>query len=443
MIHRRQVLQGMAATVGCAVSPHLSMDIARAASASVGASVGAPRRVIFFLQNQGFDPATCVTQGLDHNCSLAGVTLPEPISPLEPYKDKIHIINGLHGLHTSPSHSAFFGALGGYRGGIGIPPFAETIDHVLSRLLPQTILPHLCIGMDALPNMISRPTLATLSAAGAGKPLFMYSNPNDLYQMLFGTIASGDVKKRFEARSKVLNQVEQLAEQGSGPLPSSDRELYQTYVDGFRNGNGLCERLASVSDHLKLFAPKYDEKFLKPKFETDWHDALLDVGIATLKAGLTNVLTIGSGRGEIFGAWKGLGVVEAGHNLGHMDQPDNPIWIKIRQYNCRMLVKMMQELESVPEGNGTMMDHTLIVYSSNNADKQHTNGANWPFILLGNCGGRIKTGQFTQMDGKRPVNALYTTLLHAIGAPRDRFNMDKSTAAKHDSKIGPIEELMA
>jgi hypothetical protein len=104
---------------------------------------------------------------------------------------------------------------------------------------------------------------------------------------------------------------------------------------------------------------------------------------------------------------------------------------------------MMQELESVPEGNGTMMDHTLIVYSSNNADKQHTNGANWPFILLGNCGGRIKTGQFTQMDGKRPVNALYTTLLHAIGAPRDRFNMDKSTAAKHDSKIGPIEELMA
>ena len=97
-----------------------------------------------------------------------------------------------------------------------------------------------------------------------------------------------------------------------------------------------------MSDHLKLFAPKYDEKFLKPKFETDWHDALLDVGIATLKAGLTNVLTIGSGRGEIFGAWKGLGVVEAGHNLGHMDQPDNPIWIKIRQYNCRMLVKLMQ-----------------------------------------------------------------------------------------------------
>jgi hypothetical protein len=170
---------------------------------------------------------------------------------------------------------------------------------------------------------------------------------------------------------------------------------------------------------------------------------LLDVSIATLKAGLTNVLTIGSGRGEIFGSWKGLGIVEAGHNLGHIEQPENPIWIKIRQYNCRMLVKLMQELESVPEGNGTMMDNTLIVYTSNNADKQHTNGANWPFILLGNGGGRIKMGQFTQLHGKRPINALYTTLLHAVDAPRDRFNMDKTMAGKHDSKVGPIEELLA
>ena len=73
----------------------------------------------------------------------------------------------------------------------------------------------------------------------------------------------------------------------------------------------------------------------------------------------------------------------------------------------------------------------------------HTKGDNWPFILLGNCSGRIKTGQFTQIEGKRPINALYTTLLHAIGAPCDRFNMDKSMALTHDPKVGPIEELLA
>lgn len=440
MINRRHMLQGLAAGVGAAFGSTLSSsNIVRAAAAQQGT----PKRIIFFLQNQGFDPATCVTKGLSENTSLADVTLPEPISALEPYKDKINIITGLHGRHTSPSHSAYFGALGGYRGGIGISPGGATIDHVISQLLPQTILPHLRIGMDALENMVSRPTLATLSASGPGKPLFMHSNPNNLYQMLFGGIATGDVKRKFEAKSRVFNRIEQLASQGGNSLPARDAERYGSYVDGFRDVNGLRERLAGVSDHLKKFAPEYDEKFTKPEFETDWHDALLDISIAALKAGLTNVLTIGSGRGEIFGAWKGLGVVEAGHNLGHMKQPDNPIWIKIRQYNCRMLVKLMEALESMPEDGGTMMDNTLIVYTSNNADKQHTGGENWPFILLGNCSGKFKTGQFTRLDGKRPINALYTTLLHAIGAPRDRFNMDKSIAGMHDPMVGPIEELMA
>jgi hypothetical protein len=441
MINRRNVLQGMAAGVALGSTSLGSTTLSKREKR--GGRGGAPKRVIFFLQNQGFDPATCVPAGMKESGSLAGVELPEPISPLEPYKDKLHIINGLHGQHTSPSHSAFFGALGGYRGGIGVPPAGATIDHVISGQLPETMLPHLCIGMDAIENMISRPTLATLSAAGAGKPVFMHSNPKLLYQMLFGGIATGDVKRKFEARSSVFNRIEEIAQQRSTTLPASERERYGGYVDGFREINGLREKLDTVSDHLRKFAPEYDEKFTNPKFETDWHDSLLEVGIASLKAGLTNVLTIGSGRGEIFGSWKGLGIVPAGHNLGHMKQPENPIWIKIRQYNCRMLVKLMEELESIPEGDGSMMDNTLIVYTSNNADKQHTNGANWPFMLLGDLSGKLKTGLYTRVGGKRPINALYATLLHAIGAPCDRFNMEKNIAGKYDTHLGPIEELLA
>ncbi|MCP4098657.1 MAG: DUF1552 domain-containing protein [Planctomycetaceae bacterium] len=441
MINRRNILQGMAAGVALGSTSLGSTTLSKREKR--GGRGGAPKRVIFFLQNQGFDPATCVPAGMKESGSLAGVELPEPISPLEPYKDKLHIINGLHGQHTSPSHSAFFGALGGYRGGIGVPPAGATIDHVISGQLPETMLPHLCIGMDAIENMISRPTLATLSAAGAGKPIFMHSNPKLLYQMLFGGIATGDVKRKFEARSSVFNRIEEIAQQRSTTLPASERERYGGYVDGFREINGLREKLDTVSDHLRKFAPEYDEKFINPKFETDWHDSLLEVGIASLKAGLTNVLTIGSGRGEIFGSWKGLGIVPAGHNLGHMKQPENPIWIKIRQYNCRMLVKLIEELESIPEGDGSMMDNTLIVYTSNNADKQHTNGANWPFMLLGDLSGKLKTGLYTRVGGKRPINALYATLLHAIGAPCDRFNMEKNIAGKYDTHLGPIEELLA
>ena len=125
-----------------------------------------------------------------------------------------------------------------------------------------------------------------------------------------------------------------------------------------------------------------------------------------------------------------------------MKQPDNPIWIKIRQYNCQMLVRIMEALESVAEGSGTMMDHTLIVYTSNNADKQHTNGANWPVMLLGNLDGAFKTGRFSHIEGKRPINALYTTLLRAAGQDVERFNMNDKLAKKFDSGTGPLGELL-
>jgi hypothetical protein len=439
MMDRRTLLRQIAATAGASLGTSLFPGISQAASRASG---GGPRRVIFFLQNQGFDPATCIPAGMTNSGSLAKAKLPEPIRALEPFKERLHIINGLHGLHTSPSHSAFFGALGGYRGSDGSPPSGPTIDYDLSKVLPETLLPHLCIGMDSMENMTAKPTVANLSASGAGSPIFMHSNPNHLYQMLYGGISQGDIRKQHEARSSMFDRIEQLAAAKGTSLPAADEQRYGQYVQGFHDINGLRERLNGVSDHLRHFAPKVDERYTKPRFETDWHDALLDLGISAMKSGITSVLTVGSGRGEIFGSWKGLGVEEQGHNLGHMKQPDNPIWIKIRQYNCRMLVKLMEQLESVPEGSGTMMDNTLMVYTSNNADQQHTSGATWPVMLLGNCNGIFKSGRFTQLDGKRPINALYTTILKTVGVDCERYNMTEKMAAKYDSGIGPLRELL-
>jgi len=440
MLNRRNMLRGlMMATAGaCGGGLLPGQALAAAAAAS-----GGPKRIIFFLQNQGFDPKTCVPAGMASSGSLAKVQLPEPIRPLERFKERLHIISGLHGKHTSPSHSAFFGALGGYRGGDGVPPSGATIDYELSRALPETLLPHLCIGMDSIENMQTKPTVATLSASGAGQPIFMHSNPNHLYQMLYGGIAEGSIRQQHEARSQVMDRIEWLAEVKGRQLPVDEQRRYGQYVNGFKDANGLRDRLSAVSEHLKKFAPQVDDRYANPEFETDWHDRLLELGISAVTSGVTNTLTIGSGRGEIFGAWKGLGVDEQGHNLGHMDQPDNPIWVKIRQYNSRMLVRIMEALENTPEGNGSMMDSTLIVYTSNNADKQHTSGANWPVMLLGNCGGIFKSGCFTQLDGTRPINALYTTLLRAAGQSVDCFNMSDHMAKQFDSSTGPLREVLA
>ena len=160
MLNRREMMQGMAAGAGVALGAPL-LPGGLIASPTSNAT---PKRVVFFLQNQGFDPKTCIPEGMNGSGSLAKAKLPEPISALEPYKERLHIINGLHGMHTSATHSAFFGALGGYRGGDGVPPRAPTIDYALSKVLPQTLLPHLCIGMDSIENMKTKPTIGTLSA---------------------------------------------------------------------------------------------------------------------------------------------------------------------------------------------------------------------------------------------------------------------------------------
>ena len=434
MLTRREMMAGLAAGAGLGLvpSPALAGD----------KTTGGPKRVIFFLQNHGFDPHTCIPEGVKESCSLDGVTLEKPMQALEPYKKKMHIVTGLHGRHTNPGHSAYFGALGAYRGGTGVPPSAATIDYVLGKSLPTTIMPPLCIGMESIESMKARPTLATLTASGPNQPVFMHCDPNELYQMLFGSIAGGDIKKQYQARSNVMLDIERVAKRSVKGLPPGDSERYDQYVNGLQEVNGLRDKLSRISDQLKKHAPKIDERYATPKFETDWHDRLLDIGIAALQANLTNVLTIASGCGEYFGSWKGLGINDAGHGLGHIDQPGNATWTKIRQYNCSMLVRIMKALEAIPEDAGTMMDNTLIVYTSNNAEKQHSDGEQWPFVLLGNAGGRFKTGRHTNLKN-RPINDLYTTFLHAAGTPVDRFNMDKNLANIHRSKTGPIEELLA
>ena len=140
-------------------------------------------------------------------------------------------------------------------------------------------------------------------------------------------------------------------------------------------------------------------------------------------------------------SWFGLGVDKFGHSLGHMKQSGNEMWDKIRNYNCEMLVRIIKELESVPEGKGSMMDNTLIVYTSNNAETQPTKGNNWPMVLIGNWGGKIKTGQLTHST--RPINALYASLLQAaIGKSVHRFNMSETVANKYDSGKGPLKEVL-
>ena len=137
MLERRNFLKGLAATT--AAAPYALAESSKKTSNAVNG------RIIFFVQNNGFDPKTCTPLGFSKSRDLAKAKLPEHISPLIPYMSKMNVVTGLHAKHTNPAHSAYHGALGGCRGIANI-----TVDHRLSQVLKQTALPHLALGMEIL-----------------------------------------------------------------------------------------------------------------------------------------------------------------------------------------------------------------------------------------------------------------------------------------------------
>lgn len=436
MLNRRDMIKTMGVAAG--VSAVTPFQTALAADKKPDQSpIGRqPKRVVFFLQAQGFSDANCEVKGINNGQSLQSKDLPVFIDPLAPHRDKLTIIQGLHGKHTSPAHSAYYGCLGGYRRNKSTP-FDITIDCALSKVLPKAPVPLLSVGMESLNRMKQVPIFHATSAWGPGEKASMICDPTFLYRIMFGSVATGKQRNVYDENSKMLDFIANTSAQSAQTLPGSGRGK----LEPFRDISKFRDSVSSISDSLKKYMPEFDEKYSAPKHDTDWHDAMLDLTIAALKSGLTNVATINSGCGEFYGSWEGLGINQKGHSLGHLSMTSD-IWTRIRQYNMRMLSKLVQALEETPEGNGTMMDNTLIVYTSNNADKQHTKGASWPFMTLGNFGGTMQEGHYVKIGNDRPINSFYATLLEAAGHPVEHFNLE-GPYAKYDTGEGPLQELLA
>ena len=107
----------------------------------------------------------------------------------------------------------------------------------------------------------------------------------------------------------------------------------------------------------------------------------------------------------------------------------------------------MKKLAAVKEGDGTMLDNTLIVYLSDGAEGHHSRCWEWPMVLLGNVGGKLKTGRYVDYPGYgRPAHRttanLYVTLLQLAGSKRESFGV-ADPGLKDLDQHGPLAELLA
>ena len=444
---RRSFLKGVSLGTGGLLLAPLLQKIAAAADGNVTP----PKRVIFFVFDNGFKDDGAVPVGTDlvsdktRQFSLKGHKLPLDIEPFAPFQDRITLLHGLRS-HTAVDHGGFFAALSGSAGNKHTPQ-AESIDAAIAKIAPGVFpLLHLGIGGGT--------TAYCCSAWGKNRPIAALCRPELAYESLFGNV--GATRNDFAARKNLLDFVTDDVRRLKSEIAGPERELVDSHLDA----------MESLSKRDGLLADKFDTGALKkhaPKLEpartmTETVAAQCDIAAAALLAGLTNVVTITAGLCSIPANYSGISDVHP-HGIGHglFD-----VLSKYHNYLATQAARMLTKLQETKEGTGTMLDNTLLVFMSDSANQQHSwKGANWPFVLVGNLGGKLKSGQFLSYpvskrqtwdaagkemgkagDANPAINALYCTLLHAFGAPRDTFNRSPN-APDAPALYGPLAELLA
>jgi hypothetical protein len=466
MLNRRKLLKGVTASTATFLFAPLLKTFADQAAGRYQV----PKRVIFVLFDNGFYEAACQPVGITlggadvRQVSLTDHALPHDIEPFTPFKNRLTVVQGLRGSHLSPNHGGGFGALSGLSGGVGEDKFrrviGESIDAAVARTVPS-VFPILVLGIAA--GKEGATTALCSSAWGAGRPIAAQCRPELAYESLFGAI--GADRNDFAIRRNLLDFVADGTRQLRSQLAGPEREQLDYHIDALESLSRRDGQLSQMQDTgtLRRHAPRLPAT--PAQRMTDILASQCDIAASALITGLTNVVTITSGLCRLGTSYSGISNTGT-HSLGHnnfdseTNLPGKDVLSRYRRYIAEQVAGLLRKLQAVREGDGTMLDNTVLVFTSDSANRQHTAGENWPFVLIGNLGGRLKTNQFlgyplresrndagtwahhgTAPRSNPMINALYCTLLHAMGRPRDTFN--HAAASKDDPKMyGALQELL-
>jgi hypothetical protein len=445
---RRTMLKGVSLGAGAvALAPFLRhLEAAEQQQVS--------KRFVFVVKSSGLQGDYLNPEGLGHRGdkiideSLADRKLSDSMKSLEPFKDKLTIIQGLSGKMTLSGHSAHYGALGGYKASAHAPPLHATIDGHLSEKLPS-VFNHVGFKMGEGSRGVTFPAI---SAKGKGQQLPFQQNPMAAFENLFGSILEGgDLKKKYTLTGNVLDAMSADITKLQKSLPATEQEKLGHYLNGFEALRDRRLKLVSMQKVLKENAPELDDKYTS-RFKTHHLEAHFDMASAALISGLTNVVTVhADGLDSVYsGIGIGNNVHAIGHGAGYATFSAQDCRNAIRTFHIDLIAAMAAKLKAVPEGDGTMLDNTIIVYTSDNAAKHHSIGADWPMVVLGNMGGKLKSKgrylaypQYGRPDHKHTICNWFTTLCHLAGIPQDLFGQPDMALGKAKDQSGPLNELLA
>ena len=452
---RRNLLRGLSLGAGsCLFNPFLDQVRAQAD----GDAHHAPMRFVFVVKSSGIVPEGVTPEGLEgqdaRNESLEGVELPKSMAALDPFKDQLSVVQGLSGKMCRGGHSSWFGAMGVYmtggehnRGAI----LRATVDAEMAKLYPA---PFNHVGLAVRGPALSKSYGGTMypgiTAVGANKELPFQGSPDRAFEQLFGSAVSADGKgeNRFKVQRNLFDFMVDDIKKLEKSIPAPERPKLDAYLNAFEELQVRHSRLTGMKGSIKDHAPAFSDKFTS-EVEEVRQEAHFDIATAALIAGLTNCVTIR--LDNLSTIYKGLGLVKPNHGIGHDESSRTQDECRdlIRSHHTGLLAQMAAKLRAVPEGDGNMLDNTMIIYFSDAANKHHADCLEWPYLVVGGCGGRLSLpGRYIRYpkygdEGCRTIGNWWTTLLNGFGNPLEHFgNEDLVLKQNGVSYRGPLSELI-
>jgi hypothetical protein len=419
---RRTFLRGLGT---CMALPLLDAMIpARTALAQTPAAPHPRIGFIYFPHGAVMDKWTPAKVGRDFD-------LPQILEPFAPFKDSMTVVSGLrnraaegYGVHTvNPGTWLSCMNPGRTREG-GDPNSGLTADQIIAQRIGQaTPFPSLemCVELASSSGSCHADYgcgfRTTVSFRGLTQPLPMEHNPRKLFYRLFG---EGDTAAEREAillqTSSLLDLVSESAASLRGRLGPVDRVRIEQYMDSVRDIEMQVQKIAA-QDASNLTLPDAPAG-APPSFE-DHIKLMFDLLALAYQADLTRVATFMMAAELSMMTYNQIGISESFHPLSHHQNNAEKLvrLANLQTYHSKIFAGFLEKMAGTPDGDGSLLDHSVLLYGSNMSDGNIHSAKDLPNAVFGHAYGKIRGGQHIAEPQDTPLANLILSIVNRGGVP--------------------------
>jgi len=420
---RRTVLRGLGATMAL---PFLDAMLPAFSMRGLAAAKPAHRFQTFYVPN-GMAMEYWLPKGEGTAFELSPI-----LEPLAPFREQMLVLSGLKAnwnyIHAGASGSFLTGTAHGGRNEIEI--IADvSVDQLLARhFAGETQVASLELSMDAPANagactgILSCVYTHTLSWRSPTQPLPMEWNPRVVFERLFGDSGSTNRaarEARLRQHKSILDSVTEKLASLKKALGPQDQTKVDQYADAVRD---VERRIEKAEQQSALELPALEQPQGAPPVFEDHLALMLDLQLLAFQSDLTRVISFMLGKEQSARPYPQIGVPEAHHPLSHHNDVPELIahMSKINRYHTQLFAKYLERLRATPDGDGSLLDHTTILYGSGISNSTRHSGDNLPLLVMGGGAGTLKGGRHLTYSGKPTMANLLVTLMDKMDVPVER-----------------------